>query len=423
MTALAIHGGTPVRTEPLPPSNTIGEEEKAAAIRVIESGALSVFLGAWGDEFNGGREVMGCEAAFAERVEAKHAIAVNSATTGLEVALGAAGVGPGDEVIVPPFTMSASASAILARNAIPVFADIEDETFGLDPESVAGRLSSQTRAILVVHLFGHPARMSQLLELADQHGLAVIEDAAQSLGATFEGRQTGTLGHAGVLSLNRHKIIQCGEGGIVLTNDDAVARMARLLRNHGEAVVEDEGGDPVGVLGSNYRMTEIEAAIAGEQLKRLDHELAIRRDLAQRLNRRLAERPELATPGIRPGATHSYYVYALRLVDPAIDRAAFARALRAEGIPAGEGYVRPLYLQPIYAHRSARGAQGCPWTCGHWKGQVSYERGICPTAERLHDRELLILDVVRSPLTPGDIDDVADAIEKVLNGREALETG
>jgi len=384
---------------------------------VMESGVLSGFLGSWGEEFYGGPRVRSCERMFAQRFDARYAISVNSATTGLQVALTAAGIEPGDEVIVSPYTMSATAATIVAQNAIPVFADVESQTYGLDPASVAERITEDTRAIVVVHLFGHPARMDGLLELAQRHDLAIIEDAAQAVGASWYGKQVGTMGVVGVLSLNRHKIIHCGEGGIVLANDPEVARIAQMVRNHGEVVVDDEGGDPLNTLGSNFRLTEIEAAIATVQLQKLDELLEIRRRLAARLTSRLEQHLQLIPAHTAPGCTSSHYLFPIRLrpdLLEIVDRSTIARALRAEGIAVGTGYVKPIYLQPLYQQRLGRGRRGCPWTCGHWAGTVSYEHGICPVTERLWEQELMLLDVCRSPLTERDVDDVADAFEKVL---------
>ena len=421
---LAIAGGRPVRDRPFAPANSIGAEERRAVLEVLDSGVLSQFLGVWGDEFFGGPRVRMAEQAFARRLGARHAIAVNSATTGLQVAVAAAGVGPGDEVIVSPYTMSASAAAILLHNAVPVFADIEAETFCLDPASVEERITPRTRAILVVHLFGHPARIDELLEVARAHDLMVIEDAAQSIGATYGGRESGTLGDVGVLSLNRHKIIHCGEGGIVLTDDDQRALVAQLARNHGEVVVEQASPDDISnTLGSNFRPTEIEAAIAYEQLQKLDRLLAVRRELAAHLTQRVSGLPGLTPPVVAEGCTHSFYLYAMRVDEEALDgvsRAALAAALRAEGAPVSEGYVRPIYRQAVYQHRIGRGRRGCPWTCGHWHGDVSYAPGICPVTERLYERELLLTDVCRHPLTHADIDDVGDAFEKVFTHTEQL---
>jgi len=323
--------------------------------------------------------------------------------------------------------MSASAAVIILQNAIPVFADIEDETFGLDPASVEERVTERTRAVMVTHLFGHPARMDGLLEVARRHDLAIVEDAAQSIGATWDGRQTGTLGAAGVLSLNYHKIVHSGEGGILLTDDPQIAMRARLSRNHGEVVVEKTDlPDIVNTIGSNFRMTEIDAAIAMTQLGKLDGLLVQRRKIASYLIERLEGLAGIEPPVVRDNSTHSFYVFPMKVELEELDgveRQDVARALAAEGVPVSEGYVRPLYLQPMYQQRIARGDRGCPWTCGHWNGHVSYEPGICPVTERLYERELMLADVCRHPLTLDDARDVADAFEKVLTNVAALREG
>ena len=266
MNELALNGGTPVRRTPFPPQNTIGAEERDAVLEVLESGVLSGFVAGTDPEHAGGPRVRAAEQAFASRLGAADAVAVNSATTGLQTAIAAANIEPGDEVIVPPFTMSASAATVLLHGAIPVFADIDDETYCVDPASVEANITARTSAIVVVHLFGHPAPMGELLAIAERHGLAVLEDAAQSIGATWEGRETGTIGTAGVLSLNYHKIIHSGEGGMVLTGDAEVAARARLVRNHGELAWHEAGVGLANAIGSNFRMAEIEAAIATVQL-------------------------------------------------------------------------------------------------------------------------------------------------------------
>ena len=180
------------------------------------------------------------------------------------------GIGPGDEVITTPYTMSATTSAILMTGAVPIFADIEDETFGLDPESVLANITPQTKGILVVNLFGHPARLQALREIADRHQLFLIEDNAQAPDAECGGRKTGTIGDIGVFSFNRHKVMQSGEGGVLVTDDEDLMTKAALVRNHGECVVDGLGvRDIVNTVGLNYRMTEMEAAVAREQFRKM----------------------------------------------------------------------------------------------------------------------------------------------------------
>ena len=286
---------------------------------------------------------------------------MNSATSGLYAAVGAAGVGPGDEVIVSPYTMSASAAAALVYGAVPVFADIDPETFCLDPVSVAERITPRTRAIIAVDLFGHPAPWDELRAVAEPHGIVLIEDAAQAPGASYNGKWTGTLGHMGVFSLNYHKTIHSGEGGVVVTDDPKLAGRLQLIRNHGEAVVKAKGErDLVNLVGFNYRMTEIEAAIANEQLKKLDGLVQPRIEAASFLTERLRGMPGMTPPLTRPNVRSGFYVYAIKFDAEAagMTRTRFADAVRAEGIPISEGYVEPLYRQPMYQRRVAFGRSG-----------------------------------------------------------------
>ena len=250
---LALFGGNKLIEKSFNSYNTIGKEEKNAAIEVIESGVLSKFLGTWGPDFFGGSKVQEferqCEAFF----DVKHAIVVNSWTSGLIMAVGAIGIEPGDEIIVTPWTMSASATAILHWNAIPVFADIEPHTFCLDPKSIEEQITPQTKAIMAVDIFGHSADMKSILAIAKKNNLKVISDTAQAPGAMYHGKYAGTLADIGGYSLNYHKHIHTGEGGILVTNSDLYADKLRLIRNHAEVVVESKGNkDLTNMIGFNF---------------------------------------------------------------------------------------------------------------------------------------------------------------------------
>src|SRR3954470_23813830 len=267
MSGLALKGGTPVIGRPLAPFVRIGGAERDLVNQVLDSGTLSGFVGAAGPEFDGGPMVQRLEQNWAQAFGTRYAISVNSATSGLTAAMGAIGIGPGDEVIVPPYTMSATAIAPLAYGAIPVFADIEPDTFCLDVGAVERALSPRTRAILVVNLFGHPARLRELRALADSRGLFLVEDNAQGPLAMEDGRYAGTIGHLGVFSLNYHKHIHAGEGGMCVTNDARLAQRLRMIRNHGENVVEAWGVDDISnMIGFNLRLTEMSAAVGRAQL-------------------------------------------------------------------------------------------------------------------------------------------------------------
>lgn len=426
MAALAINGGKKVREKLFPAYNPIGEEEKIAVEKVLEKGKLSRFLGCWHEDFYGGDEVRSLEKEWAEKFGVKHAISVNSATSALYCAVGAAGVGPGDEVIVSPYTMTASASAALVYNAIPVFADIEEEYYCLDAVSIEERITERTKAIIVVDIMGQPYDADVINTIAKKHNLIVIEDAAQAPGAMYKGKYAGTLGDMGIFSLNYHKHIHSGEGGIIVTNDDELANRLRLIRNHAEAVVEDMGyTNLINMIGFNYRMTEIEAAIAREQLKKLDNLLEARLKNVEYISKKLAEIPCIEVAKIRDGCRHAFYIQALKFKKEiaGISRERFIEAVNAElapfemreneGVKLAGGYVRPLYLQPIYQKLVGYGETGCPFKCPMYKGKLNYNRGICPICEKMHFEDLMTHEFIVPSMTKEDMNHVVEAFEKV----------
>jgi perosamine synthetase len=423
MSILAINGGVPVRTAPFPRYNTIGAEEKQAAMEVLDSGVLSQYLATWSPDFYGGPRVRKLENEWARYFGVKHAVSLNSATSGLYAAVGAAGVGPGDEVIVSPYTMAASATAALVYGAIPVFADIDPDIFCITPQSIRERITPYTKAIVAVDLFGHPADMDEIMQIAREYDLKVIEDAAQAPGALYRSRYAGALGDLGVFSLNYHKTIHTGEGGVVVTDNDELAERLQLIRNHAEAVVKNKGVQNIcNLIGFNYRLPEIEAAIACEQLKKLEKLVACRVEAANYLTERLSALPGITPPVTRPGIRHGYYVYAMRYdaAGTGVTRERFVAAVNAEGIPLYRGYVEPIYLQPLYQQRIAFGKNGFPFTYSGYKGRVSYERGICPVTERMHFQELIFTDICHAGIHNSDLDDMVSAFQKVLQHREEL---
>lgn len=427
----AILGGPPVRTAPFADRRTMGEAEKAAVLEVLDSDCLSAFIGGPGKFANGGPRVQEFEQAWAERDGFKHAISVSSWTAGLVVACGAVGIQPGDEVIVPPYTMSATSSAPMFYGGIPVFADIDPVTYCLDPASVEARITPRTRAIMVVHLFGRAAPMDELMALAQEHGLKVIEDAAQAPGVYHGDRAVGAIGDVGGFSLNFHKHIHTGEGGMLVTNDDAVAHKCRLIRNHGENIYDaEELDDPINIVGGNYRLTEIQAAIGTAQLARLGGYLETRNHLADHFGARLAMIPGLTPDRPSPDGTHAYYVYPIQYdaEEVGLSRNLFVRAVLAElpppegfeSTPMAEGYVRPLYLSKIYQRQHGWGAAGQPWS---YQPDVTYDyaRGLCPVTEDLYENRMLICPLIREPLTLADVDDLAEAMEKVVAAAQHIQ--
>ncbi|WP_239651734.1 DegT/DnrJ/EryC1/StrS family aminotransferase [Neosynechococcus sphagnicola] len=404
---------------------------------VLDSGYLSLFEGSHTPSppfsFWGGPWVQRLEADWCEYYGAAYAVSMNSATSGLYAAIAALGLGYGDEVIVSPYTMSACAACTLLYGAIPIFADVQLTTGCLDPQSIAAHVTDRTKAILVVHQFGIPADMDAILAIARQHNLKVIEDCAQAHGAKYKGRYVGTLGDIGIFSLNVNKTIQTGEGAVCTTNDPDLRYRLALIRNHGEAVVGPAGYENItNLIGFNFRLTEIQAAIAIEQLKKLDHLNQIRLDYVAQLNEALAHydclQPLTGSDGQptntwdRPDASlATYYVYPLRYLPEVLGlpREQLVAALNAEGMSFYQGYVKPLYLQPLYQQKQAF-KHGYPFTAPENQGiQTNYYLGACPNAEILHFEQMVLNEHIRLPHTPGDMNDILIAIEKVMGALES----
>lgn len=421
MSRLALLGGEPVRTKIFPQSNTIGEEEKKAVMKVLESGNLSQYVGSWNKDFKGGPTVQQFEKEWAEAFGVKYCHAVNSNTSGLYACIGACDIGPGDEVIVSPYTMTAGAIAPLIYGAVPVFADIDEDIFCLDPKSIEANITPRTKAILVVHICGHPTDMDEVMGIARKYNLKVIEDCAQSPMSTYKGRFVGTIGDVGIFSLNYHKHIHTGEGGMIVTNDPVIAEKVELIRNHGEAVVEGKKTkDLWNTFGFNYRMTEMEAAVGIEQLKKLPGLIDRRIANANYLSQILGELPGIIPPMVKEGCRHVYYQQTFKFKKDIIGvhRNTFIDAMKAE-LPTmvlrestpiiGCGFAPPLYLQPIYQQRLHK----CSFNCPRYEGTVSYEKGLCPVTEKMFYEEVFTHEYMRPSFSKRDLEDVVKAYEKV----------
>ena len=420
---LALYGGPKTITKSFKRYNSIGKEEVEAAKSVVESGVLSQFLGCWEPDFYGGPKVQEFERACEKYFGVKHVVTVNSWTSGLICAVGAIGIEPGDEVIVSPWTMSASATAILHWNAIPVFADIEAETFNIDPKSVEANITPYTKAIMAIDIFGHSCDIDALMKIAQRHNLKVITDSAQAPGVVNKGRVTGTQAHVGGYSLNYHKHIHTGEGGILVTDDHDIFERLQLIRNHAEAVVGDKGVENLSnMVGYNFRLGEIESAIGIEQLKKLEGFVAGRQRIAERLTAGLKGLNGLHTPIIKQDCTHAYYVYPMLLdIDQlGVRRDKVVAALEAEGvIGLAAGYAN-IHLLPMYQKKIAYGSKGFPWSSDICKRDVDYAKGICPVAEELHDKSFLGYEMCLNDLDNEDVDLVVKSFEKVWANLDAL---
>ncbi|HAH21849.1 MAG TPA: DegT/DnrJ/EryC1/StrS family aminotransferase [Candidatus Omnitrophica bacterium] len=436
---LAINGGQPVRKKPFASSCFMSGNEIELVLDCLKSNQWSAFKGAaegwdikkvccmssreavkYGSQdirFLGGRYVRKLEALFAKRFKVKYAISANSGTSCLVMALGALGLGPGDEVIVPCMSFNATATSVLYFNSIPVFAEIKPDTFCLDPKDIERKISKRTKAIVVVHLGGNSADMEPIIKIARRHKLGVIEDAAQAIGATYNGRALGTIGNAGIYSLTETKHITCGEGGVLITDDPAIAFKARLIRNHGEGVAEETWTNDrlVNVIGMNFRLTEIQAAVAIPQLGSLDRRNKIREQNTAYLIKKLRKYKALLPPQVEKGSRYICFMLKWRYIrqKDMPDRDWLVKALIAEGIPVSGGYARLMHENPIFSKRIAYGAKGCPYSCSFYRGTAKYGPGVCPRSEVIN-KQFIWFKYINPPNTKRDMDDVVAAFEKVL---------
>ena len=403
---LALFGGAPVRTRPFTSWPIFDHTEEARLLRTLRSGQ-------WGRLQ--GREVADFESRFAAMHGCRHGIAVVNGTVALRVALMAAGIRADEEVIVPPYTFLATATAVIEANAVPVFADVDLETFNLQPGAAEAAITSRTRAIIPVHFAGQPADMDAFAEIGRRRGITIIEDAAHAHGAAYRGRPGGSIGDLGVFSFQSSKNLTSGEGGIVVTNDDRLAEACRSIQNCGRV--------PEGlwyehhVIGGNYRLGEFQGAILGCQLDRLEEQTVTRDANGRNLAARLAQLPGVH-PQVRPPecTRHSYHLFMLRLDPDAFGapRAAVLEALRAEGIPCSSGYAVSLPQQPLFKNRAF--GPYLPTS----SSRLDYAAVRCPASDLLCREQAVWLEQSLLLGPPGDIDDIARAFEKVYEHRAAL---
>jgi 8-amino-3,8-dideoxy-alpha-D-manno-octulosonate transaminase len=412
---LAIDGGTPVRDKPLlpgwPGGLLIGEEEKAAVLAVIESQSLFRHYGP-----RPLHQAVALERAFAERMGAKHGLAVTSGTGALITSLAAAGIGPGDEVAVPTYTWIATVSAVVILGAVPLFVDI-DESLNMDPAALAASLTPHTRAVIPVHMRGAAADLEPIVDLARQRDLMVIEDSAQAVGATYRGRRTGTLGHFGAYSLQYHKTITTGEGGIVVTNDARLYERAVRFHDQGsirmEELDETSAGDTRLIIGVNFRMTELTAAVGLAQLKKMDWIIGQMRRHQHRIKAEIRGIPgiTLRTLPDEDGETAATLIFFVPTPEQA-DR--FAKALIAENIPASVPWWSG---QHVYNHfdqiieRRLLSNHKCSWECPRYQGGATLRKGQFPRTDSILKRAVH-LDI--HPLfSDQDVEDITAGIRKV----------
>ncbi len=387
---LAIHGGAPIRRTMLPYGRqSIDDADVAAVSAALRSDWLTT-----------GPRVAAFEEAFAHAVGAPHAVAVSSGTAALHAAMFAAGIGPGDEVIVPAVTFVATANCVAYRGAKPVFADVNPETLLVDPEDVAAKVTPRTKAVIAVDFAGQPCDYAALGHVAGRNRIAVVGDACHALGARVASDRVGSIADLTAFSLHPVKHVTAGEGGVVTTASHDHAKRMRRFRNHGIATDQQERAEAgtwrydMVDLGFNYRITDFQCALATTQLAKLPASLARRREIARRYDEAFVSVACLHPLATRQGVEHAYHLYVVRL---ALDRLTATRdevfaAMRAEGIGVNVHYA-PVHLHPYY--RTAFGTHA----------------GLCPAAERVAE-EILTLPMFPT-MTDGDVDDVVAAVTKV----------
>lgn len=387
---LAIEGGTPVRKTLLPYGRqSIGEDDIQSVVDVLRSDWLTT-----------GPKVGEFEEAFAFRVGARHAVSFSSGTAALHGAAFAAGLKPGDEAITSPMTFAATANCVLYQGATPVFVDVTADTLNLDPEGVAVRITPRTRAILPVDYAGHPADLDAILEVAERHGMVVIEDGCHALGAEYRGRRTGSIADMTVFSFHPVKHVATGEGGMVTTDRADYAETLRRFRNHGissDARQRQHDGQwryEMVLLGFNYRLTDVACALGVSQLKKLEANLLRRREIAARYAAAFRELAGITPPAVRAGVNPAWHLYPIRLNLERLttDRAQVFRALRAENIGVNVHYI-PVHCHPYYRDR------------------FGYRGGEYPIAEDAYQR-LISLPMFHG-MNDEDVDDVIRAVNKI----------
>jgi len=403
---LAMLGGRPVRTAPWPKWPLFTEQDVADVGAVLRDGRLTSITGPKVREF---------EEAFAARFGARFALATCNGVTAIHLALAALGIGPGDEVIVPAHTFIGTAVPVLMANAIPVFVDVDLDTFNIDAGQIEAAITDRTKAIVPVHLNGLAADMDAIMSLARKHKLFVMEDACQSHGGLYKGRVTGTMGQIGCFSFFEDKVITTGEGGMLITDDPQLYEKARCLRSYGEELVTSIGERKYEhvALGFNYRMGALNAALGLNQLTRLEDMVEKRNRNARYLREQLQGVAGILPPKEVPGCRHAYYKFVSRIDREVLDVDALTavEAIKAEGVAATPRYPTPLPLQKVFREKIGYGGTDCPYSCHMYGREPAFLKGSWPVAERI-GREAFVL-LVHPSIEEPDLDDAAQAVRKL----------
>ena len=389
---LAINGGTPIRDILLPYGRQwLDDEDINAVVTVLKSDWLTT-----------GPKAAEFERSFAETVGAKEAVAVCNGTAALHAAMYALGIGPGDEVIVPPMTFAASANCILYQRGSPVFADVDEKTLLIDPNQVESKITGRTKAIIAVDYTGQACDYDALTDIANTHKIHLVDDACHALGGKYKDKLVGSLADLNTFSLHPVKHITSGEGGMITTDNTCYAEKMRMFRNHGissDSHQRERSGSwfyEMGDLGYNYRLTDFQCALAMNQLKKLSGWVKRRQEIAKRYDIAFSGMPEITPLGVRNDVSHAYHLYVIRLNPEKIhsDRATIFKSLLVEGIGVNVHYI-PVHLHPFYQQK------------------LGTKHGMCPVAEKAYE------EIISIPIFPkmndNDVNDVIKAIQKVIS--------
>ena len=405
MEKLALHGGEKVKTTPYGIGRRFGEKEIQYVTEALQQNSLFYWWGSFSKRL--------CES-FSSLYGSKYCAITSSGTSAIHTALGACGIGPGDEVITSPITDMGSVIGILYQNAIPVFADLDPHTYNMTAKTVEEKITDKTRAVVVVHLAGNAAEVDEIVEVCHKRGIYVIEDCAQAYCCEYKGRYVGTFGDMGCFSLNDFKHISAGDGGMVITDNDELYHKAVMFadKNYnrfGDGVVRNSPH-----IAPNYRMSELQAAVGLAQVEKVEEICRKRNEYGDALTAGIRDIPGIYVPKIHPECKSSYWFYLIRVNEEELgcNREEFAEALRAEGIGAGAGYIAQcVYEMDMFTKQTAFGDMKCPFSCPFYGREIEYKKGLCPTAEEI--LQSCVRFECKEFYTQQDLEETIAAIRKV----------
>ena len=394
-------------------ANSINNKEKKIVNKVLDTGSLSKFIADPNNALKGGKYVEKFENDLKKYFKVKHAISVNSWTSGLVAIIGSIGLKQGDEVILSPWTMSACVSSILAWGAIPIFCDIDKETFCINPKLIKSKISKKTRAIMAIDIFGQSSDINNIKKIIKNRKIILISDSAQAIGSKYYGKFSGTVSDIGGFSFNYHKHIHTGEGGVIVTNNDKLALKCKLIRNHAEITNKfKKKKDIVNMIGFNFRMPEIEAAIGIEQLKKLNGIVKKKQSLAYHLKKRLCKLSGLKIPDVNENSSHSYYAFPIIYENEitGISKKKIFRELVKQKIPIKDKYVNllelPLFKKKVFLdlpqYKSLNNSK-----------KKMYSKGQCPVVLEMNESKYMCINLCIFDYTINDMDRIYKRFEKV----------